>query len=169
VAAIDPIAARRAVAAATGADLVLDPTALDAGLEVRRAAEQGVDVAIETSGSPRALQSAIRALAFGGTVAVVAWYNEIRGGLDLGREAHFNRPRLLFPRVESEPHYDYPRWSGARLADAASALLAAGRLRCEPVVQPVVPFDQAAAAYREYVDEHPERSVKLGVSCGPTP
>jgi hypothetical protein len=30
-------------------------------------------------------------------------------------------------------------------------------------VQPVVPFEQAAEAYREYVDEHPERSVKLGV------
>jgi hypothetical protein len=30
-------------------------------------------------------------------------------------------------------------------------------------VQPVVPFDLAAEAYREYVDEHPERSVKLGV------
>jgi threonine dehydrogenase-like Zn-dependent dehydrogenase len=163
VAAIDPIAARREVASATGADLVLDPTAVDAGLEIRRRAGQGVDVAIETSGSPRALQAAIRALAFGGTVAVVGWYNEINGGLDLGREAHFNRPRLVFPRVESEPHYDHPRWTGRRLADAAWELLAAGRLRCEPVVQPVVPFALAADAYREYVDEHPERSVKLGV------
>jgi threonine dehydrogenase-like Zn-dependent dehydrogenase len=166
VAAIDPIAARRAVAEATGADLVLDPTAVDAGLEIRRRAGQGVDVAIETSGSPRALQAAIRALAFGGTVAVVGWYNEIRGGLDLGREAHFNRPRLVFPRVESEPHYDHPRWTGRRLSDAAWELLAAGRLRCEPIVQPIVPFDEAADAYREYVDEHPERSVKLGVAFG---
>src|SRR5947209_7702656 len=102
----------------------------------------------------------IRALAFGGTVAVVGWYNEIRGGLDLGREANFNRPRLVFPRVESEPHYDHPRWNGRRLADAAWELLATGRLRCEPVVRPIVPFDQAADAYREYVDEQPERSVK---------
>src|SRR5204863_634518 len=111
VVALDPIAARREVAAATGADLVLDPTAVDAGLEVRRAAGQGVDVAVETSGNPRAMQAAIRALAFGGTVAVVGWYNEIRGGLDLGREAHFNRPHFVFPRVESEPHYDHPRWN----------------------------------------------------------
>ena len=163
VAAFDPIAARRDVAAATGADLVLDPTAVDAGLELRRATGPGVDVAIETSGNARALHHAIRGLAFGGTVAVVAWYNEIKGGLDLGREAHFNRPRLVFPRAESEPHYDDPRWDNRRQGDAAWSLLAAGKIACEPIVQPVVPFAESADAYREYVDEHPERSVKLGV------
>ncbi|HEV8633968.1 MAG TPA: zinc-binding dehydrogenase [Chloroflexota bacterium] len=61
VAAVDPIEGRRAVAARTGADLVLDPTAVDAGLEIRRAAAPlsgrppGVDVAIESSGQARAL------------------------------------------------------------------------------------------------------------------
>ena len=34
---------------------------------------------------------------------------------------------------------------------------------CLPVVQPVVSFDDAVEAYRE-IDEHPERSVKLGVA-----
>jgi threonine dehydrogenase-like Zn-dependent dehydrogenase len=165
VVAIDPLAARREVAAATGADLMLDPTAEDAGLALRDATDGlGVDVAIETAGSSRALHHALRGLAFGGTVAVVGWNNEFRGGLDLGREAHFNRPRLVFPRVESEPHYDHPRWDGRRLADVAWSLLATGRLQCEHIVQPVVAFDQVVEAYREYVDEHPERSVKLGVA-----
>lgn len=163
VVAVDPLTARREVARATGADLVLDPTAVDAGLEIREASGgPGVDVSIETSGNARALHHAIRGLAFAGTVAVVAWYNEIRGGLDLGREAHHNRPRLVFPRAESEPHYDHPRWNNRRLADAAWQLLASGRLDCEPIVQPVVPFREAVEAYRE-IDEHPERSVKLGV------
>jgi threonine dehydrogenase-like Zn-dependent dehydrogenase len=167
VAAVDPIELRRAVASRTGADVVLDPTQVDAGLEIRRATDgQGVDVAIESSGSGRALHHAIRGLAFAGTVAVVGWYGEIRGGLDLGREAHFNRPRLVFPRAESEPHYDHPRWGNRRQADAAWELLAAGRVACEEIVRPVVPFAEAAAAYREFVDEHPERSVKLGVVFG---
>jgi threonine dehydrogenase-like Zn-dependent dehydrogenase len=167
VVAVDPIDGRRAVARRTGADLVLDPTEVDAGLEIRRAAgRQGVDVAIESSGSARALHHAIRGLAFGGTVAVVGWYGETRGGLDLGREAHFNRPRLVFPRAESEPHYDHPRWGNRRQADAAWELLAAGRIACEEIVQPVVRFEDAAGAYREFVDEHPERSVKLGVVFG---
>jgi hypothetical protein len=30
-------------------------------------------------------------------------------------------------------------------------------------VTPVVPFDESVEAYRE-IDEHPERSIKLGIS-----
>ena len=164
IAAIDPIAGRRAVAQETGADLVLDPSQVDAGLEIRRAlgSGTGVDVSIETSGSARALHQAVRGLAFGGTVAALAWYNEFKGGLDLGREAHINRPTFVFTRAESEPHRDHPRWNNRRLADAAWEVLAAGRLNCDPVVQPIVAFENVVAAYRE-IDEHPERSVKLGV------
>lgn len=166
VAAVDPIAARRQVASETGADLVLDPSAVDAGLAIREATSgRGVDVALETSGSARGVHHAVRGLAFGGTVAMIAWYNEFHGGLDLGREAHFNRPTFVFTRAESEPQRDHPRWNNRRQADAAWELLAAGRLRCEPIVQPVAPFARAADAYRE-IDEHPERSVKLGVTFG---
>ncbi len=164
VAAVDPLAIRRAVAADTGADLALDPTAVDAGWEIRQATGgAGVDVSLETSGSPRALHQAIRSLAFGGTVAITAWYTEFRGGLDLGREAHFNRPTFVFTRAESEPHRDHPRWNNRRQADAAWELLATGRVRCEPIVQPIVSFEEVVEAYRA-IDEHPERSVKLGVT-----
>lgn len=164
VIAVDPLPARREVALATGAEQALDPTADDVGLAIRHGTRgMGVDVAIETSGSARALHQAVRGLAFGGTVAVVGWHTEVKGGLDLGREAHFNRPRFVFPRVESEPHYDHPRWDGRRLADTAWALLRNGVLRCEQIIQPVVPFNAVDVAYRAYVDEHPESSVKLGV------
>jgi threonine dehydrogenase-like Zn-dependent dehydrogenase len=163
VAAVDPLAARRDVATSTGADLVLDPTEVDAGLEIRReTGGVGVDVAIESSGSAHGLHGAIRGLAFGGTVALVAWYNEFTGVLDLGREAHFNRPNLIFTRAESEPHRDHPRWNNRRQADAAWNLLATGQINCAPVIQPIVPFADVVAAYRE-IDEHPEWSVKLGV------
>ena len=164
VVAADPIAARRAVARETGADLVLDPLTADAGLEIKRATDgAGVDVAIETSGSPQALHQAIRGLAYGGTVALVAVYKEFRAGLDFGHEAHFNRPNLVFTRAESEPHHDHPRWDARRQADTAWALLATGRVRCEPIVWPIVSFEQAAEAYRA-IDEKPEGSIKLGVT-----
>jgi threonine dehydrogenase-like Zn-dependent dehydrogenase len=164
IAAVDPIGGRRAVAEATGADVVLDPTAVDAGLAIREATGgAGVDVSVETAGNARALHQAIRALAFGGTVAITGWYNEFTGGLDLGREAHFNRPTFVFTRAESEPHRDHPRWNNRRQADAAWELLAAGRLDCEAIIAPIVAFEDAVAAYRE-IDEHPERSVKLGVT-----
>ena len=167
IVAVDPIAARREVATQTGAGLALDPTACDAGLEIRRATGGlGVDVAVETSGSAQAMHHAIRGLAFGGTVAMTGWPTEFRGGLDLGREAHMNRPNVVFTRAESEPHRDHPRWNNRRLADAAWELLASGKVDCLPVVQPVVPFDEVVEAYRE-IDEHPERSVKLGVRFEP--
>lgn len=166
VAAIDPLPVRRDVAERTGANLVLNPAEVDAGREIRRATGgAGVDVAIETSGSAPALHAAIRGLAFGGTVALTAWYGEFRGGLDLGREAHFNRPTFVFTRAESEPHRDHSRWNNRRQADAAWDLLASGRIDGVPVVQPVVSFDDVIQAYRD-IDEHPERSVKLGVQFG---
>jgi threonine dehydrogenase-like Zn-dependent dehydrogenase len=123
----------------------------------------GADVSLETSGSAQALQQAIRGVAFGGTVVPLAWYGEFRGGLDLGQEAHINRPTFVFTRAESEPHRDHPRWNNRRLADAAWDVLAAGRLQCASIVQPVVPFAEAAEAFRA-IDEHPEHSIKLGVS-----
>jgi threonine dehydrogenase-like Zn-dependent dehydrogenase len=123
-----------------------------------------VDVSIETSGSAQALHPAIRGLAFGGTVALTAWYNEFRGGLDLGREVHVNCPTFIFTWAESEPHRDHPRWNNRRQTDAAWDLLAAGRIVAEPIVQPVVSFDDSFEGYQA-IDLHPERSVKLGVAC----
>jgi threonine dehydrogenase-like Zn-dependent dehydrogenase len=120
-------------------------------------------VSLETSGSAHALHQAIRGVAFGGTVVPLAWYPETQGGLDLGQEAHINRPTFVFTRAESEPHRDHPRWNNRRLAGAAWMLLAAGRLMCEPIVKPVVPFAGAVEAYRA-IDEHPERNIKLAVT-----
>jgi len=162
---VDPLPGRRAVAEQLGVDLLIDPGEDDAGLLVRDATGgMGADVALETSGSSAGLHHAIRGLAFGGTVAIVGWHSGASPSLNLGHEAHFNRPKLVFPRAESEPHDDHPRWDNRRQADAAWDLLASGRLLCEPIVQPVVSFREVVDAYREYVDEHPERSVKLGVT-----
>jgi hypothetical protein len=38
-----------------------------------------------------------------------------------------------------------------------------GGVADDGLVTPVVPFAEAATAYRE-IDEHPERSIKLGVA-----
>ncbi|HUX86158.1 MAG TPA: zinc-binding alcohol dehydrogenase [Chloroflexota bacterium] len=166
VVAVDPIAGRRDVASQTGADLTIDPTTSDAGLAIRQATGgMGADVSVETSGSAQALHQAVRGVAFGGMVAITAWYTEFRGGVDLGQEAHLNRPTFVFTRAESEPHRDHPRWNNRRLADAAWNLLAGGQLDGAPIVQPIVPFDEVVDAYRA-IDEHPERSVKLGVRFG---
>ena len=164
VAVVDPIEGRRAVAEKTGADLILDPTACNVGEALKEATGGlGVDVAIETSANYHALDDAIRSVAFEGTVVVVGWAKECKGGLDLGAVAHFNIPNLIFARANSDPNRDHPRWSFGRIIDTCWKWLSEGRFDCEDIVAPVVPFADAAAAYEE-MDNHPERSVKLGVS-----
>jgi threonine dehydrogenase-like Zn-dependent dehydrogenase len=164
VAVIDPIARRREVALEAGADAAFDPTVEDVGLELKKATNKmGVDVVIETSASEFALQSALRGLAYGGTIAYVGWARPFRGGLDLGREAHFNNARMVFSRACSEPNPDYPRWSWRRIEETCWKLLSEGQLNCEEIIEPVVSFEESASGYETYVDQHPEQSVKLGI------
>lgn len=163
VAAVDPVAIRREVAAKTGADLVLDPTTQDVGKELKNATGgKGVDVAVETSGVYEALQQAINGLAWGGNVAYVGWSKECKGGLDFGVDAHLMIPNIIFARACSDPNRDHPRWDFSRIMDVCWQMLAEGCFQCEDVVYPVVPFDESAQAYQE-MDYHPERSIKLGV------
>lgn len=161
---VDPLALRRQVAVDVGADLVLDPTICDAGAEIRAAThDRGADVCIEYSGHHEALQHALRGVAYLGTVVAGAWPGVYPAGLDLGAEAHFNRPTIVFSRACSAPDPDHPRWDEARLLDVAWRLLSDGTLRCEPIVQPVVPFTDLLTEYPKIADE-PESNVKLGVT-----
>lgn len=161
---VDPIERRRKAALENGADLALDPTACDAGLEIRKATDKhGADVTIETSGTYPALQAAIRGSAYGGNIAVVGWYKECKAGLNLGREAHFNQPNIIISRACSEPNRDYPRWSFDRICDTCWDMLKKGMIKCENIIDPVVPFEESAKAYDELVDKHPDQSIKLGV------
>lgn len=191
VVGVDPIAARRELALRLGADHALAPGE-DGGLAVRELLRElcggavppasrigipvvggyreidsqwgnlGVDVAVEVSGSTRALHDAIRATAYGGTVCVLSFYGGDAAGLRLGDEFHVNRLRLLSCRAESLPLRDAPRWTLSRLAQTALRWLASGRLRADGIVSPIAPFEDAAEAYRE-IDEHPECSIKLGI------
>jgi threonine dehydrogenase-like Zn-dependent dehydrogenase len=191
VVALDPLENRRDLAVTFGADVVLDPFANDgdAGMAIRRltgpapdletpraqtritggylerptqTGDLGVDVAVETSGSVPALHQAIRATRFGGTICMVSFYGREAAGLYLGDEFHVNRLNLVSVRAETLPMRDAPVWDLQRLVDLALAWLASGRIRTEGIITPVVPFAEAAEAYRA-IDEHPEESIKLGI------
>ena len=160
---VDPIARRRQVAADTGADLVLDPTACDAGLEIKMATgRRGADVCIEYSGHHLALQHALRGVAYLGTVVAGAYPGAYPAGLDFGAEAHMNRPSIVFSRACSEPNPEHPNWDESRLFEVVWRLLCDGTLDCVPVVQPVVDFDDLLREYPK-IATAPAESVKLGV------
>ena len=161
---IDPIEKRREIAMKTGAHYTLDSTAGDVGMEMKRlTGKQGVDVIIETSGNVYALQSALKGLAYHGTIAYVAFAKPFPAGLWLGQEAHFNYGKIIFSRACSEPNPEYPRWNRKRIEDVCWELLMNGYLDCEELIDPVVPFAECAEGFCEYVDRHPEKSIKMGV------
>lgn len=163
VTAVDPIARRRVIVQNTGADSVLDPTTDDVPSAMRDiSGGQGVDVVIETSANYAALDTGLKGLAYGGTVAYVGWAKECTGGLDFGDPAHINVPNIVFARACSEPNRDHPRWSFQRICDICWQWLAEGKFQCEDIVSPVVPFAESVEAYQD-IDQHPEKSIKLGV------
>jgi threonine dehydrogenase-like Zn-dependent dehydrogenase len=192
VVAVDPIASRRDLATAFGADAVLDTSEFegDTGRAIRditrerdaadpgdaprtrlvggyweqdsQTTQLGVDVAIEASGSIRALHQAIRGTRFGGTICMLSFYGRDAAGLHLGEEFHINQLTLVSARAESIPLRGYPAWTLDRTVKTTLAWLAGGRLLTEGIITPVVPFADAVEAYRE-IDEHPERAIKLGI------
>lgn len=164
VIAVDPIPLRRDVALECGADTVMDPTACDAGLEIKLATDKrGADVCVDYSGHYSALQAALRGVAYLGTVVAGAWPGSYPAGLDLGAEAHFNRPTIVFSRACSEPNPEYPNWDETRIFSVVWRLLCDGSLKAEPVIQPVVPFNDLLKEYPKIADA-PEENVKLGVA-----
>ena len=160
--AVDPVEIRRQAATTCGADLVLDPSVCDAGLEIKKATPApGADVCIDYSASVHALQAAIRGVAFGGTVVAGAAPGPYPAGLDLGSEAHRNRPNIVFSRACSDPNREHPRWDEPRIYGACWRLLKSGALTGAPIVDPVVPFEELVDAYPEMI-RNPGSSVKLG-------
>lgn len=163
VIAVDPLPLRREVALECGADLVLDPTHCDAGLEIKKATQKrGADVCIEYSGHYLGLQAALRGVAYNGTVVAGAWPGAYPAGLDFGAEAHMNRPKIVFSRACSEPNPDYPNWNEARLFDVAWRFLASGAIKTEPIIQPVVDFADLLDEYPKIATQ-PDQNIKLGV------
>lgn len=163
VIAIDPLENRRAAAVACGADLVIDPSTQDAGLAIKEATgKRGADVCIEYSGHHLGLQAAIRGVAYLGTVVAGAWPGAYPAGLDFGAEAHMNRPTIVFSRACSEPNPEYPTWNETRLFAVAWQLLCNGSINCEPIVQPIVKFDDLLIEYPK-IATHPSQNIKLGV------
>jgi threonine dehydrogenase-like Zn-dependent dehydrogenase len=125
--------------------------------------KMGADSIIETSGNAAALQDALKGIAYGGTIAYVAFAKPFEG-LNFGREAHFNNAKIVFSRAASEPNPDYPRWNRNRIEDTCWEMLMNGYLNCEDIIQPIVPFIESAEAYMNYVDQHPELSIKMGIA-----
>jgi threonine dehydrogenase-like Zn-dependent dehydrogenase len=155
LAVIDPIAARRESALDWGADVALRPE--DAPAELHRlTAGRGPDISIEASGSPAALQLAIRTTGQEGTIAAVSFYGTKQVPLVLAPEFHVGRQRIISSQVGSIGSGLQPRWSLERRMETAFYLLATDWLRT--LVSHEYPFDRAPEAYA-LLDSRPESTT----------
>jgi 2-desacetyl-2-hydroxyethyl bacteriochlorophyllide A dehydrogenase len=159
VATVDMFPRRRALSLALGADLALDAASGDVAERLRDAtAGAGADVIIEASGSPCALDEAIKATATEGRIVVVSWYGVNRVPLTLGEAFHRNRITIKSSQVSSLDSKLAPRWDSRRRRELALSYLT--ELRLEEMITHTLAFEDAAAAYR-LVDERPEEVVQV--------
>jgi 2-desacetyl-2-hydroxyethyl bacteriochlorophyllide A dehydrogenase len=136
---------RRQASASAGADHALSADSDLVGRMRELTGGRGVDVAVEASGSPAALQTCIEAVAFAGTVIVASWYGTRQVSLALGGSFHRRRVRIVSSQVSTLDPAVTPRWDRDRRTALVSELLQ--QLPLSKLISHRVPFADAASAY----------------------
>lgn len=154
VIAVDPIATRRELASTFGADRVLNPETVD----VQKALEGRVDLSYELSGNPVALDDAVGATTFDGTVIVGSWYGTKPVELDLGNRYHRSRISIESSQVSTLAPELGGRWTRDRRRE--TALRSLGRLPVESMITHRLPVNRANEAY-EMLETSPEDAVQI--------
>jgi 2-desacetyl-2-hydroxyethyl bacteriochlorophyllide A dehydrogenase len=153
---VEPVAHRRELAAALGADETLTPErAAQVG---ERGDPAGADLAYELSGQPATLDDAIDAVGYDGRIVVGSWYGHKRAETDLGGFFHRNRIDVSSSQVSTLDPELRGRWTKDRRLEAAW-----DRLRdvaTERLVTHRIPFQDAGEAYR-LLDGGPENAVQI--------
>jgi 2-desacetyl-2-hydroxyethyl bacteriochlorophyllide A dehydrogenase len=120
----------------------------------------GADVCLEISGAIPALQEATRAVAYAGRVVALGFFQSEAQGLFLGEEFHHNRVQIVCSQISNVDPALSHRWDRLRLVHTIMDLQVAGRLNLRPLITHVLPFRQAAEAFR-LLDETPEAALQV--------
>lgn len=161
VAAVDALAARLDWAKRYGATLTVNAATDSPAAELRRVTgNRGVDVAIEISGSYRALHEAIRSVGVGGRVVAAGFYQGDGVGLRLGEEFHHNRVQVVASQIGGVPAAVAGRWDQDRLNRTFLRLAAAGLVDPVGLVSHVLPVERAAEAY-DLLDSRPAEALQV--------
>jgi 2-desacetyl-2-hydroxyethyl bacteriochlorophyllide A dehydrogenase len=154
---VDPIAVRRKTALAWGADAAVSPEEAPEAI-AKLTQGRGVDIAIEATGAPAALQAAIVATGQEGTVVVVSFFGKRQVPLLLSPVFHYRRHHIISSQVSSLGSGLQPRWTRERRNEVAFDLLKTDWLQTP--VSHRLPFDQSPEAYR-ILDQTPQDATGI--------
>jgi threonine dehydrogenase-like Zn-dependent dehydrogenase len=128
-----------------------------------RGAEAGVPLAVEVTGRPEVLGTALDVVAHEGTVLVASWYGTKAVSLPLGGRFHRRRLTIRSTQVSTIPARLTSRWTIAGRRAAAADLLE--QLPLGVLATHEYPFREAADAYAA-VDRGEEGLIHAALCYG---
>lgn len=140
--AVDIDSYRCELARSFGADIALTPEEMEE--------HAPVDLAIEVSGNPSALENALECTGFDGRVIVGSWYGSSGSGVDLSKGFHRDRISIESSQVSTLDPADSGRWSKQRRLEVAWEWV--NRLDLEALLTHELTIGEAETAY-EHIDE----------------
>jgi 2-desacetyl-2-hydroxyethyl bacteriochlorophyllide A dehydrogenase len=143
------------------ADIVLNAGDGEVAERIRALTDnRGADIAIEATGSSSALNQAIRSVAYSAKVVALGFFQGEATGLFLGEEFHHNRVNIVGSQIfGTDPELTY-RWNQLRLVQTFMRLQADGMLDLRSIISHIIPFDDAAEAFR-ILDQEPENALQV--------
>ena len=141
VIAVDVDEGKLALARKLGADVVLNPTAVDLPMEVRGLTEGGADVALECVGATEPIKTAVACVRKGGSVVLVG---NVSPGIQLPLQAVVTGELTLLGTCASNG--EYPR---------AIELLRTGAIDVRPLITLVAPLAEGPAMFARLYAREP--------------
>jgi threonine dehydrogenase-like Zn-dependent dehydrogenase len=116
------------------------------------------DLTFELSGSPIALNDAIRSTTFSGRIVIGSWYGQKHAEIDLGGSFHRSRIKLISSQVSTISPQLSGRWDKSRRFDVAWKALE--RIQPERWITHRFSLNDAAQAY-QLLDEKPQETIQV--------
>lgn len=116
------------------------------------------DLTFELSGSPTALNDAIRSTAFSGRIVIGSWYGQKNSPIDLGGSFHRSRIKLISSQVSTISPELSSRWNKQRRFDVTWKALE--RIQPEQWITHRFSLSDAEKAY-QLLDESPQDTIQV--------
>ena len=116
------------------------------------------DLVFELTGSPAALNTAIKHTTFSGRVVIGSWYGQKHAEIDLGGSFHRSRIKLISSQVSTISPELSGRWDKSRRFEVAWQALE--RIQPRRWITHRFKLEEAAKAY-QLLDENPQETIQV--------